>query len=449
MRALTGSVIHRNDNTDPTTNKDDLNAAINALVSVRDAANPVGTGLLANVFDINAVPIANPITSDDNGNYVVYVVDGTYDLITNEGLINETIQEGVYVGTQLEVGNIGSPHLYETLYGFVNNLPYGSTFSNGDWIQFSGRTVKDDGNLTRYQVTDTPPTALRNYENYIPVNGDGDLTGVTLWAVLVDGFKRDFGEQDIEIIAHRSFNNAGIGNTSFNDSLAVGHDIQSLETDVQVPLDATTGFDLVRFHDATVDSTTDGTGAISSLTLAQVRALTFTQLSGTILADRVKVSRFDSFVKFAKSVGARIYPEIKQYRTAADIQLMVDVIEYYNYESMTVLQSFTADDLVEVRRINKRVGVGWLTTNINTTQEYIDFDKIQKLKYADVLMSKVSIISFPSLVSLIYDAGMGCVAWGLNNNTDIKEVLRVGVFRQMLDQPQLIASVRGLKNVNY
>ena len=84
---------------------------------------------------------------------------------------------------------------------------------------------------------------------------------------------------------------------------------------------------------------------------------------------------------------------------------MIDVIEFYEYESMTVMQSFIIDDLVEVRRVNKTVGVGWLTTNILGAVQDADFDKLQKLK--------------------------------------------VGVYRQMIDQPQLIASVRGLQNVNY
>jgi len=356
--------------------------------------------------------------------------------------------DGVTVGglpTSAALGSYTNPYVVDTLYGFVQSLPYGDTYTVGSWIRATGRTLVDDGATSLYTVTDVAPTIRRNYENYIPLDGDGADNGVTLWAVLKEGFKRNFKEQPIEIIAHRSFHYVGVQNTPLNDGIAMKHDVQSLETDVQVTADG----ELVRYHDLTVDAKTDGTGAISSLTYAQVRALTLDDVAGTILADRVKIARFDDFVKFAKSVGARIYPEIKAYRTTADIQLMVDVIEFYEYESMTVMQSFIIEDLVEVRRINKRVGVGWLTANIGSAEQYADFDKLQKLKYADVLIQEGIITTYPSLVPLIYDAGIGVVAWGLENNSEITTILGVGVYRQMLDQPQLIASVRGLHNVNY
>ena len=135
MRALTGSVIHRNDITDPSTNKDDLNAAINALVTVRVAANPAGTGLLANVFDINAVPLANPITSDNNGNYVVYVDNGTYDLISREGLTSETIEEGVYVGTDISP-DLSQEYIFNTVADYQASI---ITFPVGKKIKLTDR----------------------------------------------------------------------------------------------------------------------------------------------------------------------------------------------------------------------------------------------------------------------------------------------------------------------
>tara|TARA_R110000851_G_scaffold18660_3_gene58444 strand:- start:4246 stop:5517 length:1272 start_codon:yes stop_codon:yes gene_type:complete len=348
-------------------------------------------------------------------------------------------------GAGSPAGSFGNPYILETTFIFVNNLPYLELYVVGDWIRCEGRTLVDDGNFALYQVTDVAPTIRRNYENYIPLNGDGADTGVTLWAVLKEGYKPNFKEQPIEIIAHRSFHYVGVQNTPLNDGIAVKHDIQALETDVQVTSDG----QLVRYHDLTVDAKTDGTGAISSLTYAQVRALVLDDVAGTLLSSRVKIARFDEFVKFAKSVGARIYPEIKAYRTTADIQLMIDVIEFYEYESMTVMQSFIVDDLVEVRRINKRVGVGWLTVQIFTTQQYIDFDKLQKLKYSDVLFRHDVLVDFPTNVAQIYNAGIGIAAWGLEDNTEIQQTLGVGVYRQMIDQPQLIASVRGLQNVNY
>jgi glycerophosphoryl diester phosphodiesterase len=344
------------------------------------------------------------------------------------------------------LGEYATPHTFTTCFDFVANLPY-TNITNGSWITVTGRTIEDDGNGAKYQVTDVSPTDAKgirfNYENYIPLD-TVDPVDATLWAVLREGFKRDFREQSVEIIAHRSFNFAGVQNTSFNDGLAMNYNVQALETDVQVTSDG----ELVRYHDTLVDSDTDGTGAISDLTLTQVKALNI-DIVPTLYKSRIKIGMFDEFVAFAKSVGVRIYPEIKQYRTIADIQLMVDVIEKYQYESMTIMQSFLIDDLVEVRRINKRVGVGWLTTNIGSAQQYADFDTLSKLKYSDVLIQEGIIKSFPALVDLIYNAGVGCAAWGLEDNTEMNDVFKVGVFRHMIDQPILSTATKGIVNVNY
>ena len=101
MQALQGSVIQRNDVTDPSTNKDDLNAAINVPVTIRNASNPAGGGALASTYDINGSPVSNPTTTDNNGNYLVYVAEGSYDVIANEGLTNETIEAGIIAGVDL------------------------------------------------------------------------------------------------------------------------------------------------------------------------------------------------------------------------------------------------------------------------------------------------------------------------------------------------------------
>ena len=114
MQALQGSIIQRNDVTDPSTNKDDLNAAINVPVTIRIASNPAGGGVLASAFDINGSPVSNPTTTDDNGNYLVYVTDGSYDVIANEGLTNETVEAGIIAGVDLSQ-DLSQAYIFDTV----------------------------------------------------------------------------------------------------------------------------------------------------------------------------------------------------------------------------------------------------------------------------------------------------------------------------------------------
>jgi hypothetical protein len=143
--------------------------------------------------------------------------------------------------------------------------------------------------------------------------------------------------------------------------------------------------------------------------------------------------------------------EIKQtYKTKiSDIKIITDMISSYNYDSMTILQSFNFEDLEEVRRLNKRIGVGWLTVNINGTEQYDYFDRLQKLKYADVLLRADRVRQYPGLVKLIYDAGLGCVAWTPISVDEIEQTFLGGVFRIMPDIPYDNGFAKGLQNVNY
>lgn len=91
MITYNGSTGLRNDGVDPSTSKADLNAAQGVLVTVRLATVPSGTGVLASLFDLNDLPIANPLTTDTNGNYTFKAADATYDIIVNAGLASEVI----------------------------------------------------------------------------------------------------------------------------------------------------------------------------------------------------------------------------------------------------------------------------------------------------------------------------------------------------------------------
>jgi glycerophosphoryl diester phosphodiesterase len=78
-----------------------------------------------------------------------------------------------------------------------------------------------------------------------------------------------YSHEGFRIIAHRGGMGIGPENTieTFKRSLAVGAD--TLEMDVRMTKDGR----LVVIHDASVDRTTDGTGAVRDLNLAEIKKL--------------------------------------------------------------------------------------------------------------------------------------------------------------------------------
>ena len=183
MQALQGSIIQRNDVTDPSTNKDDLNAAINVPVTIRNASNPAGGGALASTFDINGSPVSNPTTTDNNGNYLVYVTDGSYDVIANEGLTNETVEAGIIAGADLSQ-DLSQAYIFDTVALYqasTISFPVGKTIHLNDRqadFEIIAGTGTADG-LGTIGNTNTTQSAVYN-EDIFTVKGFGAVgDGVT------------------------------------------------------------------------------------------------------------------------------------------------------------------------------------------------------------------------------------------------------------------------------
>jgi glycerophosphoryl diester phosphodiesterase len=135
---------------------------------------------------------------------------------------------------------------------------------------------------------------------------------------------------------------------AFQASIDAGADW--LEFDVRRTADGV----LVVLHDATVDRTTDGTGAIADLTLAQVRALDAGGGATTPTLEEV--------VDLAVKAGRPILPEIKDGLMHAGVTgQLVDLLRAKGYLHRAVIQAFEAETLVELRRLAPEARACWLT----------------------------------------------------------------------------------------
>jgi len=131
---------------------------------------------------------------------------------------------------------------------------------------------------------------------------------------------------------------------------AVAADVNWLEFDVRRTSDGV----LVVLHDATVDRTTDGTGAIASLTLTQVRALD--------AGGGATIPTVEEVVDLAVMAGVPILPEIKDGPANAGLTgQLVDLLRAKGYLDRAVIQAFEAETLLELRRLAPEAKACWLT----------------------------------------------------------------------------------------
>ncbi len=142
-------------------------------------------------------------------------------------------------------------------------------------------------------------------------------------------------------IAHRGGLAYAPENTLAAFQNGIDQGVDWLEFDVQMTKDGA----LVVIHDETVDRTTNGTGAVRDMTLDQVRSLD---------AGRgEQVPTFLEVIQLAKSHGVKILPETKSAHLYPGVEeKMLRELEHTAYLDHTVIQSFEADSLEKLHRLN-------------------------------------------------------------------------------------------------
>jgi glycerophosphoryl diester phosphodiesterase len=147
-----------------------------------------------------------------------------------------------------------------------------------------------------------------------------------------------------QIFAHRGGARHAPENTlaAFTNAVAQGAD--ALEFDVQMTRDG----HLVVIHDPTVDRTTNGTGAVRLLKLAQIRLLD--------AGGGQQVPGVEQVLQLAKAAGIRILPETKSAHLYPGVEeKLIRALEQADYIDRTVIQSFERASLEKLHRINPNV----------------------------------------------------------------------------------------------
>ena len=132
--------------------------------------------------------------------------------------------------------------------------------------------------------------------------------------------------QRILVVAHRGFHRDVPENTLASVTAAADLGVQLAEVDVRVTSDGA----LVVLHDPTVDRTTDGSGEVEALTLAEVEALT---VAGGTDAASSRVPTFDAVLAEAVARGLGLYVDTKTSR----VDLVVDAIVAAGAEDLAVV----------------------------------------------------------------------------------------------------------------
>lgn len=171
-------------------------------------------------------------------------------------------------------------------------------------------------------------------------------------------------------IAHRGFSSVAPENTLPAYQLAKTNGFFYVETDVQFTSDNVP----VLLHDNTIDATSDGTGAISSMTFEQVRQYDFGSWKSATYAG-TKIPSFEEFMILCRDIVLHPYIELKAAGTTqAQANMLMDIVDSVGMTGKVTWISFYYPKLAYIidRDPTARIGVLAHAVDASTAQGYID-----------------------------------------------------------------------------
>ncbi len=183
--------------------------------------------------------------------------------------------------------------------------------------------------------------------------------------------------------------------------------------------------ELVVIHDFTVDRTTNGTGAVSDLTLTQLKALR--------INNHLEIPTLEEVLALFNT-NHLINIELKGTHTAQSVSHCIEAhiarktFDYRNF----IVSSFQREELATVAKYNANIPLGILT-QVSVAQA-LDWAS----EFSAVAIHPHFSLLTPENVALTRQKGYQIYTWTVNEREDIQRVKELGVDGIITDYPDRI-----------
>ncbi|MBE6635931.1 MAG: hypothetical protein E7617_07035 [Ruminococcaceae bacterium] len=176
----------------------------------------------------------------------------------------------------------------------------------------------------------------------------------------------------------------------------------------------------VLLHDSTIDRTSNGTGSISSLTLAEVREYDFGswkshEYKGT------KIPTFEEFIALCKELDLHPYIELKSELAAGQAAQLVETVSKYGLSDDCTWISFEATALSQIAEVDSGARLGYLVTTALTEEKINDAKSLQTADN-EVFIDMNYGLATEANIELCKTEGFAVEVWTLDN-TDVLDSL--------------------------
>ncbi|MEJ2243825.1 MAG: glycerophosphodiester phosphodiesterase family protein [Candidatus Bathyarchaeota archaeon] len=201
--------------------------------------------------------------------------------------------------------------------------------------------------------------------------------------------------------------------SSFRKAIELG--ANAVELDVRKTKDGK----LVVIHNADVNKTTNGEGAVNALTLEQIQKLVTDKDEHIPTLDDV----LDSVGKKVK-----VLVELKEVGTE---QQVLDMIQQKGLTDNVILVSFHEEALKKIRELNKTITTGLIyVRHKNPVQTALDLK-------ATYLLSLYR-FTHSADIKKAHENGLKVIVWTINNNEEVEEYKKKGVDGIASDRPDIL-----------
>ncbi|WBQ07762.1 glycerophosphodiester phosphodiesterase [Kribbella sp. CA-293567] len=234
----------------------------------------------------------------------------------------------------------------------------------------------------------------------------------------------------LRVWAHRGGSSAAPENTAASDEVARRARSEWIENDVQPTKDGVP----VILHDTTVDRTTDGTGAVRSLTAAQVAALD----AGSWFAPAFEGQRVPTLgqqLDGLRTRGGNLLLEVKGTHTRAEVARIVTEIRNRKMSSRVFVQSFEPQHLRWMRELAPELPLGLL-------RSALDPDPVAIAKDLDLSAynpSDAALAARPAAIAELHAAGVAVNVWTVDDATRWNALEKAGVDGVITNRPAELA----------
>jgi glycerophosphoryl diester phosphodiesterase len=233
------------------------------------------------------------------------------------------------------------------------------------------------------------------------------------------------------VIAHRGASGHAPENTLAAFRKAIAQGAAFIETDLHLSRDAR----FVAIHDATVDRTTSGRGAVHDLTLAELRDLDAGSWFGSEFAGE-RIPTLEEVFEFSKKHDVVFYLELKPSGSWGGEHALIGALRESGEIPRAVVISFDISILASLRKLEPTLMTGVLYEGQidRPVERAVDIGARQLAVRGDLVT--------PALLGEARKKDLQIVCWTVNHPAHMRLLMDAGVDGIMSDYPDRLVAAQ-------